>query len=129
MHIALPEHLDVWMHEMCYGVKREGIGCPRVNSGFFSAMLEAGHTKGVFVGHDHVNDYWGRLYGIALGYGGAPASEPTARRTFCAAGASSGSPRGMWRRLTPTCGWSTGSSWTNRGFSTRGRCGTRPEKA
>jgi 3',5'-cyclic AMP phosphodiesterase CpdA len=69
MHIALPEHLEVWNYEVCYGTKREGVGCSRVNSGFFNAMLEAGHTKGVFVGHDHVNDYWGRLYGVALGYG------------------------------------------------------------
>lgn len=69
MHVALPEHQDVWTHEVCYGTKREGVGCAHVNSGFFTAMLEAGHTKGVFVGHDHVNDYWGRLYGIALGYG------------------------------------------------------------
>lgn len=71
MHMALPEHAEVWNYEICYGTKRDGIGAPPVNSGFFTAMLEAGHTKGVFVGHDHVNDYWGRLYGIALGYGRA----------------------------------------------------------
>lgn len=69
MHMALPEYEQVWKYEVCYGTKRDGIGAPRVNSGFFSAMLEAGHTKGVFVGHDHVNDFWGRLYGIILGYG------------------------------------------------------------
>lgn len=71
MHMALPEHAEVWDYEICYGTKRDGIGCPPLNSGFFAAMLEAGHTKGVFVGHDHVNDYWGWLYGIALGYGRA----------------------------------------------------------
>lgn len=69
MHMALPEHAEVWDYEVCYGTKRDGVGCSRINSGFFSAMLEAGHTKGVFVGHDHVNDYWGWLYGVALGYG------------------------------------------------------------
>lgn len=69
MHMALPEYAEVWDYEICYGTKRDGIGCSRINSGFFSAMLEAGHTKAVFVGHDHVNDYWGRLHGVALGYG------------------------------------------------------------
>lgn len=69
MHMALHEHAEVWKYEICYGTKRDGSGHSRINSGFFSAMLEAGHTKGVFVGHDHVNDYWGWLYGIALGYG------------------------------------------------------------
>ena len=67
MHMALPEHAEVWDYEVCYGTKRDGIGCPPLNSGFFTAMLEAGHTKGVFVGHDHVNDYWGRLYGVRAG--------------------------------------------------------------
>lgn len=69
MHVALQEHAEVWKYETCYGTKRDGCGHSRINSGFFSAMLEAGHTKGVFVGHDHTNDYWGQLYGIALGYG------------------------------------------------------------
>ena len=70
-HMAVPEHLDVFKYEKCYGIKREGCGCPRVNSGLFYAMLEAGHTKGLFVGHDHANDYYGNLFGITLGYGRA----------------------------------------------------------
>ena len=69
MHMGLPEHREVWDYEVCYGTQRDWYGGPPVNSGFFCAMLEAGHTKGVFVGHEHVNDYWGRMYGIALGYG------------------------------------------------------------
>ena len=68
-HIALPEHEQVWLYEDCYGMRRENCCAPGVNSGFFCAMLEAGHTKGVFVGHDHVNDYYGYLHGIALGFG------------------------------------------------------------
>jgi 3',5'-cyclic AMP phosphodiesterase CpdA len=71
MHIALPEYQEVWDMETCYGEKREGICCPHINSGFFTAMQEAGHTKGVFVGHDHINDYMGTLYGITLAYGRA----------------------------------------------------------
>jgi hypothetical protein len=44
--------------------------CPAsVNSGMFTAMLESRDVMGVFVGHDHNNDYLTSLYGIALGYG------------------------------------------------------------
>lgn len=70
-HIALPEYNDVWDYECCYGEKREAVCCPKQNSGMFSAMLETGTMRGVFVGHDHVNDYWGELYGIRLCFGRA----------------------------------------------------------
>lgn len=43
--------------------------CPGpFNSGLFAAMLGRGDVKGVFVGHDHVNDYVGDYFGILLGY-------------------------------------------------------------
>jgi hypothetical protein len=43
--------------------------CPGpFNSGLFSALLERGDVKGVFVGHDHVNNYVGNYFGIMLGY-------------------------------------------------------------
>lgn len=71
MHMALPEYHELWEMEPCYGEKNEGMGCPRINSGFFTALLEEGHTRGLFVGHDHVNDFMGTLYGIVLGYGRA----------------------------------------------------------
>lgn len=71
IHIPLPEYKEVWETRTCYGEKREDVCCSGTNSGFFNAMLEAGHTKGVFAGHDHVNDYRGNLYGIELAYGRA----------------------------------------------------------
>lgn len=71
MHIALPEYNQAWDMEKCWGEKREEICCPRINSGFFTAMQEVGHTEGVFVGHDHINDFMGNLYGITLAYGRA----------------------------------------------------------
>jgi hypothetical protein len=43
--------------------------CPGpFNSGLFSALLERDDVKGVFVGHDHNNDYVGNYFGIYLGY-------------------------------------------------------------
>ena len=70
-HMALPEYAEVFRYETCYGTRREGYGCPKVNTGFFFAMLQAGHSPSLFVGHDHVNDFYGKLYGVTLGYGRA----------------------------------------------------------
>lgn len=70
-HIPLPEYREVWETQVCYGHRHESVCCPPVNSGLFAAMAEAGNMLGVFVGHDHVNDYWGELHGIRLCYGRA----------------------------------------------------------
>lgn len=70
-HIPLPEYLYAWYIDDCYGEKREEVCCPKQNSGLFSAMLEMGNVKGVFVGHDHLNDYYTDLFGIKLCYGRA----------------------------------------------------------
>lgn len=70
-HIPLPEYNELWDYCHCYGQKNESVCCPKQNSGMFSAMLEMGDVKGVFVGHDHVNDYYGQMYGIKLCYGRA----------------------------------------------------------
>ena len=44
--------------------------CPgALNTGMFAAMVETGSVMGVFVGHDHDNDYVVAEKGIALGYG------------------------------------------------------------
>ncbi|MBR0144745.1 MAG: metallophosphoesterase [Clostridia bacterium] len=53
------------------GRKGEGIGCPVLNTGLFAAFLERGDVKGVFFGHDHLNDFSGTLCGITLAYDGA----------------------------------------------------------
>ena len=67
-HIPIPEYDEVWDLHTCYGVKYEAVCCPRVNTGLFAAMHEMGDVAGVFVGHDHINDYVGDLYGIRLCY-------------------------------------------------------------
>lgn len=71
LHIPLPEYKEVWENKNCIGNKLEEVCCSAVNSGFFTALLEEGHTRGVFAGHDHINDYIGDLHGIQLGYGRA----------------------------------------------------------
>jgi hypothetical protein len=68
-HIPLPEYNQVWDFETCRGHKYEQVCCPVLNSGFFTALVEAGDVMGCFVGHDHLNDYEGTLSGIRLCYG------------------------------------------------------------
>jgi predicted phosphodiesterase len=70
-HIPLPEYNQVWDSQeiKTFGVKNEKVCCPDINTGMFAAMVEAGDVLGTFVGHDHVNDYIGVLYNIALAYG------------------------------------------------------------
>ena len=70
-HIPIPEYHEVWDFHTCYGVKYEDICAPRINTGFFAALHEAGDVIGTFVGHDHINDFWGDLHGIRLCYGRA----------------------------------------------------------
>lgn len=69
-HIPLPEYNDVFKGKVI-GEKGEEICAPRLNSGLFTALKEAGHVMGVFAGHDHENDFIGVNYRIALGYGRA----------------------------------------------------------
>lgn len=84
IHIALWEHRFMWWGgvdtrteaDAARGRARHKIvgernedECPGpINSGMFNAILERGDVKGVFVGHDHVNDYYGDYYGVLLGY-------------------------------------------------------------
>lgn len=74
-HIPLPEFQEAWnkrdtdevIHH--FGDKREEECHSKVNSGLFNTMVEKGSTKGVFVGHDHVNDYSVTYQGVRLTYG------------------------------------------------------------
>jgi hypothetical protein len=70
-HIPLPEYKEVWETAPCYGNKFEDVCSASVNSGLFASMVEMGDVMGTFVGHDHINDYWGELHGIKLCYGRA----------------------------------------------------------
>ncbi len=70
-HIPLPEYKQVWENKKLVkiGEKNEDVCSPDINTGMFAAMVEASDVMGIFVGHDHVNDYVGVLYDIALAYG------------------------------------------------------------
>ncbi|KAK1262090.1 putative inactive purple acid phosphatase 29 [Acorus gramineus] len=68
-HIPLPEFASFDSSNFT-GVRQEGISSASINSGFFTTMLEAGDVKAAFVGHDHINDFCGKLTGIHLCYAG-----------------------------------------------------------
>jgi hypothetical protein len=70
-HIPLPEFHFMWENRQNHSVegeKNEPVSSGPFNSGLFSAMLEREDVQGVFVGHDHVNDFVGDYFGIRLGY-------------------------------------------------------------
>lgn len=69
-HIPLPEYQFAFdKNKYVVGERREAECCPKINSGMFASMVERGDVMGVFVGHDHDNDYLTSLYGVVLGYG------------------------------------------------------------
>ena len=70
-HIPLPEFNEAVKTEGSFmiGTRKEAACSPKVNSGLATAMLSAGDVMGVFVGHDHINDYAVDWRGILLAYG------------------------------------------------------------
>lgn len=68
-HIPLPEFEWVRNQKKVLGSIEESVCSPLINSGLFSSFVERGDVMGVFVGHDHNNDYVGEVAGISLGYG------------------------------------------------------------
>lgn len=73
-HMALPEHRLVVQNPeqtQMIGEANEEVCNAPINSGLFSAILERGDVRGVFVGHDHINDFVGNVYGVKLGFDGA----------------------------------------------------------
>ena len=72
-HMALPEYKLIDPANRL-GNFYEPICSPDLNTGMFQAMRFMGDMMGVFIGHDHANDFIGKYYEIALAYG---------RRTQC----------------------------------------------
>lgn len=70
-HIPLPEYNQAASDEgaILVGTRMEKACAPALNSGMFTAMKQQKDVSGVFVGHDHDNDYVVGWKGILLGYG------------------------------------------------------------
>lgn len=70
-HIALPEFNQAASDEnaILVGTRKERACAPQLNSGLFASMKEMGDILGIFVGHDHDDDYAVSWKGILLAYG------------------------------------------------------------
>lgn len=71
MHIPVPEYAEAACDQntLLIGTRKEASCNPKINTGLFSAMLLGRDVMGMFVGHDHVNDYICDWKGMALAYG------------------------------------------------------------
>jgi hypothetical protein len=68
-HIPLPEFEYVRNRETTMGSKDEEVCAPYFNSGLFTSFVEMHDVLGIFVGHDHNNDFIGTAANICFGYG------------------------------------------------------------
>jgi hypothetical protein len=68
-HVPVPEFNEVIGKPTTVGEQKEKVCCPELNSGSFTAMHECKDVMGIFVGHDHNNNYIGCLHNICLAYG------------------------------------------------------------
>jgi len=69
-HIPLRKFKKAWISKLIDGKRCEKERCGRINLCFFNTLVRTGDVKGIFVGHDHLNNYCGLLKGIKLGYAG-----------------------------------------------------------
>ena len=68
-HIPPVESLYLWNFGLTYGQKNESVNCPMYDTGVIARFMQSGNIKGVFVGHDHNNDFAGYYGDIELVYG------------------------------------------------------------
>ncbi len=73
-HIPLIEFNSIVGKESTIGSKGEGVASSEINSGLFGSLVEKRDVMGVFVGHDHNNNFIGVDHDICLGYGQATGS-------------------------------------------------------
>lgn len=81
LHIPLPEFALAGQAGSFRGSHLEAVQCPRVNSGFFAAARSAG-VLGIFVGHDHLNDFDAEWNGVRLCFGRATGYRTYGREGF-----------------------------------------------
>lgn len=69
-HIPLKKFKKAWDIGLINGERNEEESCAKINLCFFNTINKTGDVKGVFVGHDHLNNYLAAINGIKLGYAG-----------------------------------------------------------
>jgi 3',5'-cyclic AMP phosphodiesterase CpdA len=66
-HIPLPEFHEMILTKKILGERHEPESPSNMNGGMFAAVVDRGDVKGIFCGHDHVNNYVGKFHGVTLG--------------------------------------------------------------
>ncbi|MBP2079581.1 metallophosphoesterase family protein [Oceanobacillus polygoni] len=71
MHIPLPEYWQASENILSGECKETNdmISAPYMNTGLFASVVMNGQVAGVFVGHDHDNNFVGEHVGVKLAYG------------------------------------------------------------
>lgn len=76
-HIPLPEYKE--LGDDVTGNKLGRVSSPDINSGMFVSMIDCNDVLGMFVGHDHNNDYIGKYRDIVLAYGRVTGTDASGR--------------------------------------------------
>ena len=69
-HIPLRKFKKAWIVGLISGKRFEKESCAKINLCFFNTLIKTGDVKGIFVGHDHFNNYCAFFKGIRMGYAG-----------------------------------------------------------
>jgi len=69
-HIPLQKFKEAWKIGLINGKKFENESCAKINLCLFNTLVKNSDVKGIFVGHDHLNNYCAILKNIKLGYAG-----------------------------------------------------------
>lgn len=71
MHVPILEMLLIQRNPIeCHmeGTQRETICSSELSNGLYMACQQRGDVKGIFFGHEHLNDFSGNLFGITMAY-------------------------------------------------------------
>ena len=71
LHIPLLHYDMIWKQQRAKGIRHEDVYTYGEDGSAFSYLKRLGSVKACFCGHDHVNDYGGRIDGIEMVYGRA----------------------------------------------------------
>ncbi len=68
-HIPIHEFTEMAKSGRIVGDRFEGEGSSKIHSSIFASVLARGDVKGIFCGHEHINNFVGEWKGVKLGYG------------------------------------------------------------
>jgi 3',5'-cyclic AMP phosphodiesterase CpdA len=70
-HIPITQYATIWDNGAASGVKLEEVVNEQEDGSSLEVLKSLGHLRACFCGHDHINDYAGKIDGIDLVYGRA----------------------------------------------------------